>query len=71
MSLQEHVTSIANRADKLTFSKNRLASTFECRVCLWMFETKSELDIHNYLEHMTINHLEHKRNLEDRPIIQE
>jgi hypothetical protein len=72
MSLQEHVTSIANRADKLTFdSKHRSASIYGCRVCLWVFESKSELDIHNYLEHMIINHLEHKRNAKDYPIIQE
>jgi hypothetical protein len=72
MSLQEHVTGTANPADKLTFhSKNSSASTFGCRVCLWAFESKSELDIHNYLEHMIITHLEHKRNVEDYPYIQE
>ncbi len=75
MSLREHVTSIANHADKLTFDSkyytNESASTFGCRICLWVFESKSELDIHNYLEHMIINHLEeHKRNVEDHPIIQ-
>jgi hypothetical protein len=62
MSLQEHATGIANRVDKLTL--NGSASTFECRVCLWTFECKSELDIHNCLEHMIMNHLqENKRNI--------
>ncbi|MFZ0896093.1 MAG: hypothetical protein WAZ77_16475, partial [Candidatus Nitrosopolaris sp.] len=28
---------------------------FDCEICLWAFETNSELDIHNYLEHLTIN----------------
>jgi len=66
MSLLEHVTSTANSADKLTIdSKNGLTSTFGCRVCLWAFESKSELDIHNYLEHMIFTHLEHKRNVEN------
>lgn len=27
----------------------------ECRICLWIFESKSELEIHNYLEHMIMN----------------
>lgn len=73
MSLQEHVTGIADRADKLTFECiNGFTSTFGCRVCLWAFETKSELDFHNFLEHMVITHLEeHKRKVEDHPNIQE
>jgi len=25
---------------------------FECKICLWLFESKDELCIHNYLEHM-------------------
>jgi len=25
---------------------------FECKICLWLFESKDELRIHNYLEHM-------------------
>ena len=58
MPLQEHVTRIAIHADKLTFDS---ASTFGCRVCLWVFESKSELDIHNYLEHMIITHLEYEK----------
>ena len=46
---------------KLAFdSKNRSSSTFGCGVCLWVFESKSELEIHNYLEHIIINHSEHK-----------
>jgi hypothetical protein len=61
MSLQEHVTGTAKRVDKLTFdSKNRSSSAFGCGVCLWMFESKSELEIHNYLEHIIINHSEHE-----------
>ena len=61
MSVQEHVVSIAKGADELTFdSKNRSSSTFGCGVCLWVFESKSELEIHNYLEHIIINHSEHK-----------
>jgi hypothetical protein len=32
---------------------------FKCEICLWAFETNSELDIHNYLEHLTINHVSH------------
>jgi hypothetical protein len=61
MSVQEHVTSISKGADKLTFdSKNRSSSIFGCRVCLWVFESGSELEIHNYLEHMIINHSEHE-----------
>jgi hypothetical protein len=61
MSVQEHVVSIAKGADKLTFdSKIRSSSTFSCGVCLWVFETKSELEIHNYLEHIKINHSEHR-----------
>ncbi len=75
MSLQEHVPGIASRADKLTFDSkyytNEPTSTFDCRICLWVFESKWELDIHNSLEHMIINHLEHKGNLEDHPIVQE
>jgi hypothetical protein len=65
MSLLEHVTSTASSAEKLTFdSKNGSTSTLGCRVCLWEFESKAELDIHNYLEHMIITHLEDKRNTE-------
>ena len=30
--------------------------SFNCTTCLWVFETGSELEIHNYLEHMIINH---------------
>lgn len=31
-------------------------SSFTCRICLWEFENESEIDIHNYLEHMKISH---------------
>ena len=34
-------------------------------MCLWVFENESELEIHNYLEHMKINHAIHKRIAED------
>lgn len=76
MSLQQHVTDIANHGDKLIFDSkyytNESTSTFDCRVCLWAFEGKWELDIHNCLEHMIINHLEERKGkLEDRPIVQE
>ena len=30
--------------------------SFNCRICLWVFESESELKIHNYLEHMIITH---------------
>jgi hypothetical protein len=30
-------------------------SPSNCEICLWSFGTKSELDIHNYLEHLIIN----------------
>jgi len=30
------------------------SSHFNCEICLWTFETKSELDIHTYLEHLII-----------------
>jgi hypothetical protein len=70
MSLQEPVTGIADKST--SDSKNWSSSTSDCRVCLWVFESKSELDIHNCLEHMILTHLEeHKRNVEDHPIIQE
>ena len=36
-------------------SMERPSSHFNCEICLWAFETNSELDIHNYLEHLTIN----------------
>ena len=39
----------------------------ECRICLWIFESKSELEIHNYLEHMIMNHAEHNRIIQDAP----
>jgi len=35
----------------------RPSSHFNCEICLWAFETNSELDIHNYLEHLIINHV--------------
>ena len=47
------------------------AMPIDCGVCLWEFESKSELDIHNCLEHMIINHVEHKRNIKDPLIFQE
>jgi len=25
---------------------------FECKICLWLFESRDELRIHNHLEHM-------------------
>jgi hypothetical protein len=31
------------------------SSRFNCEICLWPFETNSELDIHNYLEHLIID----------------
>jgi hypothetical protein len=43
--------------------------SFNCRICLWTFESESELNIHNYLEHMIINHAEHKK-IEDTCIAQ-
>ncbi len=65
MSLQERVTVVENRTNKLAFDStgdlNVSASTFDCRVCLWVFESKSEFDVHNSLEHMITNHVEHKR----------
>jgi len=36
-------------------SMERPSSHFNCEICLWAFETNSELDIHNYLEHLIIN----------------
>jgi len=38
-------------------SMERPSSHFNCEICLWAFETNSELDIHNYLEHLIINHV--------------
>jgi hypothetical protein len=38
--------------------------SYSCRICLWIFESGSELEIHNYLEHMIINQM-HKRTTED------
>jgi hypothetical protein len=74
MSLQEHVTVVASHDNNLAFESTCYmigsASTCVCRICLWEFEGKSELDIHNSLEHMIINHTEHKRNIEHSPIIQ-
>ncbi len=65
MSLQEHTTVVANRSNNLAFEStfyiHESTSTFDCGVCLWMFESKSELDIHNCLEHMIINHAKHKK----------
>ena len=29
---------------------------FICELCLWTFETESELDNHNYLEHLIMKH---------------
>jgi len=56
MSLQGHVTVVANRTNKLAFDStcyiNESTCTFDCGICLWVFESKSELDIHSYLEHM-------------------
>jgi hypothetical protein len=43
---------------------------FNCRICLWLFESESELNIHNYLEHMIINHAEHKKIVKDTCIAQ-
>ncbi len=44
--------------------------SFNCRICLWTFESESELNIHNYLEHMIINHAEQKRIVKDTCIAQ-
>ena len=74
MSLQEHVTVVASHGNNLAFEStcymNGPASTCDCGICLWEFENKSELDIHNSLEHMIINNTERKRNIEDSLIIQ-
>lgn len=29
---------------------------FNCKICLWTFESESELNIHDYLEHMIIKY---------------
>jgi hypothetical protein len=75
MSLQEDVIVVTNHANHFAFDPTcylrEPTPTFDCRICLWIFESKSELDIHNSLEHMIINHVEHERNIEDPPIIQE
>ena len=44
--------------------------SFNCRVCLWEFKSESELNIHNYLEHMTINHAKPKKIVKDSRITQ-
>jgi hypothetical protein len=71
MSLQGRVTAVAKGTNKLAidFYIDRSTSTFNCGICLWVFESKSELDIHNYLEHIAINHIEHRKNIEDPLII--
>ena len=75
MSLQKDVTVVANHANHFAFDPTgylrESTSTFGCRICLWVFESKSELDIHNSLEHVIINHVEQERNIEDPPIIKE
>ena len=43
---------------------------FICKICLWEFESESELHIHNYLEHLITNHIENKNN-ETLPFIQD
>ncbi len=42
--------------------------SFNCRICLWTFESESELNIHNYLEHVIINHAEHKKIVQDTQV---
>lgn len=75
MSLQEHITVVASRANNLTFGStsylSESTSTLDCKICLWVFENKSELDIHNCLEHMIINNIKHKGSMEDPSVIQE
>ena len=45
--------------------------SFNCRLCLWVFESGSELEIHNYLEHMVITHARAKKIAEDTCTTQE
>lgn len=33
---------------------------FLCEICLWTFETDTELTIHNYLEHLIIKDISGK-----------
>ena len=66
-------TAINKKANNLNegMKESITISSVGCRICLWKFESELELDIHNYLEHMMINHAEHKRFLEDICIVQE
>ena len=46
-------TAINTKANNLDWGIKE--STVGCRICLWEFESVSELRIHYYLEHMNIN----------------
>jgi len=41
----------------------------DCEICLWCFGTKSELDVHNYLEHLIINDVRQSRIVQDVRVI--
>jgi hypothetical protein len=44
-------------------------SQLDCEICLWSFGTKSELDVHNYLEHLIINGVRPSRIVQDVRVI--
>ncbi len=44
-------------------------SPLNCEICLWSFGTKSELDVHNYLEHLIINGVQPSRIVENARVI--
>lgn len=44
-------------------------SRSNCEICLWSFGTKSELDVHNYLEHLIINGVQPSRIVESVQVI--
>ena len=44
-------------------------SPLNCEICLWSFGTKSELDVHNYLEHLIINGVQPSRIVENVRVI--
>lgn len=39
--------------------------TFVCKICLWTFETETELGIHNYLEHLIMKRDDIRNNYKD------
>jgi len=41
----------------------------DCEICLWCFGTKSELDVHNYLEHLIINDVRQSTIVQDVRVI--